>query len=98
MKTPVITSKDYIVYIEPYQGLSIIHCDCFRWSKEVKKSLKTDWDLFFSIHRNNIYAIHDIEDNKHLKFISMMGFEMNNSFVGTDGKERQLFVRKYNGN
>lgn len=98
MKTPVINSEDYVVYLEYYQGLTIIHCDCFKWSKQVKQSLSSDWEQLVKIHRKPIYAIHEIDDNKHLKFLSMMGFEYNNSFVGTDGKERQLFVRKYNGN
>lgn len=98
MKTPVIQSKDYTVYFENYNGLTIIHCDCYRWTKETKRSLTEDWLKLQSIHRNPIYAIHEIDDDKHLKFITMMGFEFNNDFVGVDGKQRQLFVRKYNGN
>ena len=98
MKTPVITSDDYIVYLEYYQGVTIIHCDCYKWSKQVKQNLKQDWDKLVEIHRQPIYAIHEIEDTKHLKFLQLMGFEFNNSFVGSDNKERQLFVRKYNGN
>ena len=98
MKTPVINSKDYIVYLEEYQGLSIIHCDCFSWSKNIKKQLITDLDVLFKIHRKHIYAIHEMEDSKHLKFITMMGFVFNNEFIGVDKKVRHLFVRKYNGN
>lgn len=98
MKTPVINSDDYVVYLEYYQGLTIIHCDCYKWSKQVKQNLTKDWNKLVEIHRKPIYAIHEIEDTKHLKFLQLMGFEFNNSFVGTDNKERHLFVRKYNGN
>jgi hypothetical protein len=93
MKTPVIMSEDYTVFLEYYQGLSIVHCDCYKWSKDVKRQLTEDWNKLVSIHRKPIYAIHEIDDEKHLKFLTMMGFSLNNNFVGADGKERQLFVR-----
>jgi hypothetical protein len=93
MKTPVICSVDYIVYFEYYQNVTVIHCDCFRWSKEVKKNLTEDWNTLFRIHRQPVYAIHEIGDSKHLKFLHMMGFKFSNHFVGADNIERQLFVR-----
>jgi hypothetical protein len=93
MKTPVIYSDDYIVYIEHYQGESVIHCDCFGWSKRVKQSLLEDLDKLFQIHRKPVYAIHEIEDSKHLKFLHLTGFEYHSSFVGVDNIHRQLFVR-----
>ena len=98
MKTPVRHSEDYTVYLEYDNGLNIIHCDCYRWTKETKRSLTEDWNKLQSIHRKPIYAIHEIGDSKHLKFITMMGFTFNNAFVGIDGKQRHLFVRNYNGN
>lgn len=93
MKTPVITSKDYIVYLEYSFNITFIHCDCYRWTKEVKHSLKEDFEKLLTIHRQPVYAIHEIEDNKHLKFITMMGFTYFADFVGSDNKTRQLFVR-----
>lgn len=98
MKTPVIVSKDYTVYLEDYHGNSIIHCDCGSWSKTVKNNLIADLDKLLEIHRKPVYAIHEIEDSKHLKFIKMMGFAWNNNFHGSDGKLRQLFVRNKHGN
>lgn len=93
MKTPVIIYKDYTVFLEHYKGLNIIHCDCYRWSKEVKQNLITDFNKLLDIHRKPLYAIHEIEDSKHLKFLNMMGFIWHNDFVGSDNKQRQLFVR-----
>jgi hypothetical protein len=98
MKTPVINSDDYVVYLEHYQGITIIHCDCFKWTRAVKQNLSQDWEQLVKIHRKPIYAIHETDDLKHLKFIQMMGFEFHNTFVGADNKERHLFVRKYHGN
>ena len=72
MKTPVITSDDYIVYLEYSFNMTFVHCDCNRWSKKVKANLKADFDTLVGIHRQPIFAIHELNDNKHLKFIDMM--------------------------
>lgn len=95
MKTPVINNTNYIVYFEHYRDINVIHCDCYKWSRSIKEQLSKDFDLLMSVYREPVYAIHEIEDTKHLKFLLMMGFEYSNDFVGTDSKLRQLFVRKY---
>lgn len=98
MKTPVIVSPSYIVYLEEHVGASFIHCDCFGWTKAIKKALTEDFDKLLQIHRKPIFAVHELGDNKHLKFIEMMGFVFYKDFVGTDTKMRQLYARNYNGN
>jgi hypothetical protein len=37
VKIPVIYNNDYIVFLENDCGFTFIHCDCVRWTKEVKK-------------------------------------------------------------
>jgi hypothetical protein len=93
MKTPVINTDDYTVYFEYVFDRTFIHCDCHRWSKTVKQQLKADFDKLVSIHRKPIFAVHDIDDIKHLKFISMMGFEYLFDFPLDSGEMKQLFVR-----
>jgi hypothetical protein len=98
MKVPVIVSADYTVYFEPYEQYNFIHCDCSKWSKQVKKQLIEDFDLLTSVYRKDIYAFHELGDNKHLKFINIFKFTYVKDIVGFDNITRQLFVRKYNGN
>ena len=93
MKTPVIYNKDYIVYLENFQGYSVIHCDCFRWSKETKKNLIENIETLVKLHNAPLLAFHDKEDNKHFKFLTMLKFEYNTDIPCTDGKQRQIFVR-----
>lgn len=93
MKTPVIVHDDYTVYLEYSFNVTFIHCDCNRWSKTIKKELKADLDKLVEIHRKPIFAIHELNDNKHLKFINMMDFQYHSDFIGDDGQTRQLFVR-----
>jgi predicted urease superfamily metal-dependent hydrolase len=94
MKIPVIYNNDYTVYFENDLGFTIIHCDCARWTKKVKKILLEDFDKLMEIHRNDIYAIHEIGDEKHKKFLGIFKFEYLKDFVGFDGKLRQIFVRR----
>jgi hypothetical protein len=65
-----------------------------KWSKTVKNQLKIDFDKLFKFYKKDIYAIHEIGDTKHEKFISIFGFEYLKDFVGLDGKARQMFVRR----
>lgn len=94
MKILVINNNDYIVFLENDCGFTFIHCDCVRWTKKVKKSLLGDFKKLFEIHRNDIYAIHEIGDVKHNKFLGIFEFKYLKDFVGTDGKLRQIFVRR----
>jgi hypothetical protein len=94
MKTPVIRKKDYIVYFELHEGSIFIHCDCHRWSKTVKQNLIKDLDVLCSLQDMPIYGIHEINDNKHLKFLTMCGFTFVTSVVCLDGVKRQIFERK----
>jgi hypothetical protein len=93
MKTPVVYSTDYIVYLELFEGHSFIHCDCFNWNKKVRLTLQKDLDTLVSLHKKPLLAIHDIEDNKHRKFLKLMKFEYHSDVVCTDGKTRQIFTR-----
>ena len=93
MKTPVINTDDYTVYFEYTYNNTFIHCDCYRWSKMVKLQLKSDIDKLVELHRKPIYAVHDIGDKKHLKFLKMLGFEYQFDFPMDSGEMKQLFVR-----
>jgi len=94
LKVKVIETKNYIVYFEEDCGFTFIHCDCMKWSKTVKNQLKIDFDKLFNFYKKDIYAIHDIGDTKHEKFMKIFGFEYLKDFVGIDGKARQMFVRR----
>ena len=98
MKIPVITSDDYIVFLEKFETFTFIHCDCFKWSNSVRKQLEEDFNKLMTIHRKDIYAFHELEDNKHLKFLNMFNFSYVQDVVGLDSVTRQLFKREYHGN
>ena len=93
MKTPVIYGDGYIVYLQYYLDLSFIHCDCFCWNKTVKAALLADLDALVKIHRRPLLAVHEIEDKKHLKFLTMVGFTYHSKLKGLDNIMRHLYTR-----
>lgn len=46
------------------------------------------------LQKDDLYAIHEIEDRKHEKFLKLFGFQFLEDFVGADGKARQTYVRR----
>lgn len=92
MKTPVVCRPFYTVYLEDYQGNTFIHCDCFKWTKGVKKQLTEDIDVLTKLHGKPLLAFHDKDDNKHWKFLTMLGFKFF-SDVHTQVGIKQLFIR-----
>lgn len=93
MKTPVIIRKDYVVAYENHEGHTFIHCDCLNWSKTVYRQLVKDTDTLISLHDAPIYAMHEIGDEKHLKFLNRAKFTYRTNIMCTDGIERQIFER-----
>ncbi len=91
MKTPVVACDDYTLYLEDYNGFWFIHCDCRRWTNEVRKRMSED---LVKIQTGDLYAIHEIEDRKPAKFLKLFGFQFLEDFVGADGKARQTYVRR----
>jgi hypothetical protein len=75
-------------------GFTFIHCECTRWAKEVKKDLLNDLKKLFELHRCEMFAIHEIGDAKHKKFLKLVGFNYLKDFVGSDKKLRQIFIRR----
>jgi hypothetical protein len=65
-----------------------------KWNKSVKRELKIDFDNLFKNYKKDIYAIHELGDKKHEKFVGFFNFEYLKDFVGTDGKLRQIYVRR----
>jgi len=93
MKFKVAETKDYLIRYEDFQGLTFIHCDLKSpWSKTVKEKLKQDFEQLKRLHGGHIFALHEPEDTKHQKFLSMFGFEYVQDILTLDGQLKQVFV------
>lgn len=93
MKVPVIQHSQFIIYLEEVDGSLFIHCDILaKWSKEVKRNLKTWFQGLTSVHDKELYAIHVPKDKKHEKFLKMFDFSYFKSFTGIDGNNYDIYI------
>ena len=93
LKKPVITTKEFVLYLEEVDYNIFIHCDVnVKWSKSVKNRLNF---AFKELRKNlgvDINALHPIEDKKHEKFLKMFGFKKEKSLIGHDNKNYDIYV------
>jgi hypothetical protein len=60
VKVPVVTTKDFIIYLEDYQNNTFIHCDVTsKWTKTVKKNLT---EAFNKLDKKELLALHKQSD------------------------------------
>ena len=90
MKVPVAVCDDYTLFFEDDEGFCFIHCDCVRWTNTVRKQMLID---LTGVQKQDLYAVHEIGDKKHEKFLALFDFKFFQNFVGLDGQNRQIYVR-----
>lgn len=92
MKTPVIETDDFIAYYEQYEEHTFLHCDVYRYNRTVKRDLNQGLKLLLLIRATPLFAIHDQEDIKHLKFLTMLGFDYLTTVSCQDKKLRDIYI------
>ena len=92
MKHLVINKKDYNIYFQYEEDYIIAHCDVFKFSLTIMKSLIRDAYILIGIQEKVVVALHDVEDKKHFKFITAVGFTSYlGDFLVTDGTIKQIY-------
>lgn len=90
VKVPVVTTKNFIIYLEEYEGNTFIHCDVTsKWTKTVKKELMK---AFNNLDKKELLALHKQSDKKHEKFLQLFNFNYLNSFEGKDNTQYDVFI------
>lgn len=91
-KVPVLSTKDFVFYIEDYQGANIIHCDVLtKWTKTVKEHLQHSFKEVANQY-HPLYAFHTKTDLKHEKFLKMLDFTYLKTVIGLDNNEYDIYV------
>ena len=97
-KKAVLTTSNYIIYFEhifynKIYPIIVVHCDVFKWNKSIRNSLKKDSYNLFNKQIKPIIALHDKSDNKHMKFLTIMGFNpYMYDVTSKDGSKSMLFI------
>ena len=91
-KIPMITTEDYILYLEPTEFYLFIHCDVFKWNKTIKTKLKYDLDRMQSLVNEDLYAAYISE--KTIKFAKLFGFKHYDTFTDAEGRTVPVYWRR----
>lgn len=82
LKVPVVRRHEYIIYLEQANpSLTFVHCRVKRWTKETKARLLADWKTLQELHGGPIYALHPPEDEKHRKFLRIVGMRYVTKYI-----------------
>ena len=98
MKQEVLKTSDYIIYAEDIlyneqYPIYMAHCDVFKWNKTVKHSLQKDSKELFEKQNKPVVCCHHKHDEKHFKFITMMGFKpLFDEVVIENGTKCMMFI------
>lgn len=92
-RVPVIIKPDYVVSFERYNDMTWIHCQVTKWTSHVRRNLSKDFESLVYLHDDPIYAIHEIGDSKHEKFLALFKFQYLQPIMGEDGIERHVYLR-----
>lgn len=96
MKTVVIETDDFTAYYDQHQEHTFLHCDVHRYNKSVKSDLQTGLKVLLALRQSPLFAIHEIHDSKHLKFITMLGFEYLETRLCLDSCTRDIYIKQEN--
>ena len=77
---PVAVTDDYALYVNsPAQGVLLVHCDVYNWSKDKYQEFLSHWvDIVSKFEKstyNKLYCLIPREHEKIGKFAVMFGFE-----------------------
>ena len=91
MRTLVMEREHYTVHYEPVESHTVIHCDVHKYNKTIRKQLLKDLGLLMSMRKSPLIAVH-MDDEKHRKFLVMMGFELLINCECSDGKTHDIYI------
>lgn len=94
-KIPVFITNRFEAYVEWYDGKVFGHVDVLKWNKTTKKEIDIALDSLVNTY-TAIYALHDIDDNKHRKFLEMYKFKYFSTEHCLDGLYRQVWIKEVN--
>lgn len=99
IRLPVINRPEYTAYIQSLTSNDttyvFVHLDVRKWSAGVMRSMLSDFNCFAEMFGFPLYAFNELDDEKHRKFLELMGFEYVTQLTGFDNKTRNVYKLVY---
>ena len=93
-KVPVCIRKDYIFYLEIFDGLLWFHTDVKKWTPEVKKLYRKDITLLEELVGKPIFVLIRNEDTKLARFAKATGWFEKCQISLLDGTKAFIYTNK----
>ena len=94
MRARVIERSNYTVWFDQYEDQTFLHCNVYRYNKTVKKELQNYLQFLLRIRQSPLYAIHQIGDKKHKKFLQMLEFELLETRVTKNKETIEIYFKE----
>jgi hypothetical protein len=75
LKVPVVQREDFEILLEQHVSGTFVHCNVKNYNATVKREIQRCWKILTELHGGPIYALHDLPDHKHRKFLCLFGFK-----------------------
>lgn len=72
---PVVIHPDFTIGVDVFAGLPFCHVDVRRWGPGVLRRIRVAMVDVRAIYGETLHALHRLDDAKHAKFCSAVGFE-----------------------
>ena len=93
MKVPVVLRDDYTMYLELHDAALWFHTDVHRWTAEIKAKYLEDLNILQYLINSPLVAMVNQRDKKLSKFVSVIGFKYERSFLGNDKQMYDIYSR-----
>lgn len=90
---------DFGISMQDISGMAVSHCEVNNWSPSVAVRIHRKIGDLIREHRRDGYGISELEDQKHSKWLRLMGFEKykNKWILDDDGQDKivTIWIRRY---
>jgi hypothetical protein len=93
-KVPVCIRKDYIFYLEFFEGLLWFHTDVKKWTPEIKKSYRKDFELLEGLVGKPIFVLIRKDDIKLARFAKTTGWSEKCQIKLLDESQAFIYTNK----
>jgi len=94
-KVKVIENGAYTVWLEQLGSYTFIHLDMHtKYSLGIKKRMQTQLQLLMAMRKNAIHALNDPRDQKHKKYLDLMGFRFSQEILGDDKRLKEVWIKQ----
>lgn len=92
-KTPIVLKPNYTMSLENFNNMLWFHTDVYRWSKQVKQEFIKDLNTVQELITIPLAALVEDNNQKLMKFATVIGFTPAHSVAGDDGKTYNILSR-----